>query len=56
MTSIADNAFVKCKKKLKKVTIGTKVKSIGKNAFKGINAKAKFKLPKKKHKLSSNVF
>ena len=35
VTSIGDNAFVKCKKKLKKVTIGTKVKSIGKNAFKG---------------------
>ena len=48
VTSIGVNAFNGCKK-LKTVTIrSSNLKSIGKNAFKGINAKAKFKLPKKK--------
>lgn len=48
VTSIGVNAFNGCKK-LKTVTIrSSSIKSIGKNAFKGINAKAKFKLPKKK--------
>lgn len=48
VTSIGVNAFNGCKK-LKTVTIrSSSIKSIGKNAFKGINAKVKFKLPKKK--------
>lgn len=44
------NAFKGCKK-LKKVTIkAAKLKSIGKNAFKGIYKKATFKVPKKQLK------
>lgn len=75
VTAITENAF-KNDKKLKKVTIGSNIskigknafsgcknlknisiqtssltkKSVGKNAFKGINAKAKVKVPKRKLK------
>ncbi|MBO5373262.1 MAG: family 43 glycosylhydrolase [Lachnospiraceae bacterium] len=41
VTKIANKAFQNCKK-LKKITIGDNVKSIGSNAFKGINKKAAF--------------
>ena len=48
VTSIGARAFNGCSK-LKTVTIkSSSLKSIGKNAFKGINAKVKFKLPNKK--------
>lgn len=47
---IEKNAFFKCPK-LKKITIkSTKLKSVGKNALKGIHAKAKIKVPAKKLK------
>ena len=47
VTKIAKNAFNGCKN-LKLVIIkSTKLKSIGKNAFKGVNAKIKIKVPKK---------
>ena len=50
VTAIKPKAFYGCKK-LKKITIkSNKLKKIGKQAFKGINAKAKFKVPKKKLK------
>lgn len=48
ISQIGKNAFYGCRK-LKKVTIrttGLKAKSVGKNAFKGIYAKASFKVPK----------
>lgn len=48
ITTIGANAFYGCKN-LKTVTIkSTQVKSVGKNAFKGINPKAKIKVPKSK--------
>ncbi|MBO5373260.1 MAG: leucine-rich repeat protein [Lachnospiraceae bacterium] len=43
VNKIANNAFKGCSK-LKKITIGDNVKSIGKNAFKGIHKKATFKV------------
>lgn len=46
VTAISKNAFKNCKK-LKKVIIQQGKLSIGKNAFKGINKKATFKVPKK---------
>lgn len=47
ITSIGSKAFYK-DSKLKKITFkGTKVPKIGKNAFKSINKKAVFKVPKK---------
>lgn len=46
VTAINKNAFKNCKK-LKKVIIQQGKLSIGKNAFKGINKKAAFKVPKK---------
>ena len=46
VTAISKNAFKNCKK-LKKVIIQQGKLSIGKNAFKGINKKAAFKVPKK---------
>lgn len=62
VTSISKNAFKNCRK-LKDITIEKNInsigsnafrdcknlKKIGSNAFKGINPKAKFKLPKKKY-------
>lgn len=50
VTKIGANAFNGCKN-LKKVTISSKnLKSVGKNAFKNISAKAKIKVPKNKLK------
>ena len=50
VTKIGAKAFYKCKK-LKKITIkGKKLKSVGKNAFKKIHAKAVIKVPKSKLK------
>lgn len=49
VSSISAEAFV-TNKKLKTITIGTNVKSIGKNAFKGINKKATFTVPKSRYK------
>ena len=47
VTKIGKNAFLNCKK-LKQITFkGTSVKSIGKNAFKGVPKSAKAKAPKK---------
>ena len=46
VTAISKNAFKNCKK-LKKVIIQQGKLSIGKNAFKGINKKAAFKVLKK---------
>ncbi|MDD6072523.1 MAG: leucine-rich repeat protein [Clostridiales bacterium] len=50
--NIGKSAFFGCKN-LRKITINTKLltkKSVGKNAFKGIHAKAGIKVPKNKHK------
>lgn len=48
ITKINANTFYGCKN-LKTITIkSTSLKSVGKNAFKGINAKAKIKVPKSK--------
>ncbi len=50
VTSIGAKAFSGCKA-LKKITIkSTKLKKVGKNAFKGIHAKAVIKAPKAKRK------
>lgn len=50
VTKIEANAFSGCKN-LKTITVkSTKLKSVGKNAFKGINAKAKIKVPVSKLK------
>ena len=52
VTKIGKNAFNGCRK-LAKITIKTaklKKKTIGKNSFKGISAKAVFKCPKKQKK------
>lgn len=56
ITSIGRNAFVKCKN-LKDITIkSSSLKSVGKNAFKGINKKAVIKVPKKKLKKYKKLF
>lgn len=55
VTSIADNAF-KNQKKLKKAIIGNNISKIGKNAFKGIHAKAKINVPKSKFKVYKKLF
>lgn len=48
VTEIGSQAFASCKK-LKNITIqSTALKKVGKNAYKGIQAKAKIKAPKKK--------
>ncbi len=50
VTKIEANAFNGCKN-LKTITVkSTKLKSVGKNAFKGIHAKAKIKVPSSKLK------
>lgn len=50
VVKINSKAFYK-KSKIKKVTIkSTSITSVGKNAFKGINKKAVFKVPKSKYK------
>ena len=54
VTAINKNAFKNCKK-LKKVIIQPGKISIGKNAFKGINKKAVFKVPKKNMKSYKKV-
>lgn len=46
VTSIQANAFANCKK-IKKISMGKYITSIGKNAFKNINTKAVFKVEKK---------
>ncbi|MBE5923654.1 MAG: hypothetical protein E7271_04195 [Lachnospiraceae bacterium] len=51
VTRIGKEAFSGCGK-LKKIVVKTKkLKGVGKNAFKGINPKAKFAFPKKKRKV-----
>jgi len=51
VTSINKNAFKGCKK-LKKLTIKSKyIKTIGKQAFKGVSKKCSIKAPKKKYKI-----
>lgn len=55
---IGKNAFYGCKN-LKSITVKTSLltkKNVGKNAFKGINAKAVVKVPKKKLKAYKPVF
>lgn len=47
VVSIGAKAFSKCKK-LKKIVLGKNISSIGKDAFKGIQKKAKFHVPKAK--------
>ena len=50
ITSIGSKAFANCKK-LKKITVrSTKLKTVGKNAFQKINAKAVIQVPKAKLK------
>ena len=56
VTSIGSKAFYNCKK-LKTATIKSrKLKSVGKNAFKGICKKAKVTVPKSKHKAYRKLF
>ena len=56
VTKINANAFNGCKN-LKNITVkSTKIKTVGKNAFKGINAKAKIKVPKSKLKYYKKLF
>lgn len=56
ITKINANTFYGCKN-LKTITIkSTSLKSVGKNAFKGINAKAKIKVPKSKLKSYKKLF
>lgn len=47
VTAICNNAFAKCKR-LKSIYIGKNIRSIGKNAFKGIHRKAVITCSKKK--------
>ena len=56
VTKIGSKAFYNCKK-LKSIVIkSTKIKSVGKNAFKGIHNKAKIKVPKSKVKSYIKLF
>lgn len=56
ISKINANTFYGCKN-LKTITIkSTNLKSVGKNAFKGINAKAKIKVPKSKLKSYKKLF
>jgi len=56
VTSISANAFKNCVK-LKSISIKTaNLKSVGKNALKGINKKAKIRVPKKKLKAYKKLF
>lgn len=56
INKINTNTFYGCKN-LKTITIkSTNLKSVGKNAFKGINAKAKIKVPKSKLKSYKKLF
>ncbi len=56
VTKINANAFHGCKN-LKTVTVkSTQIKTVGKNAFKGINPKAKIKVPKSKLKYYKKLF
>ena len=56
ITKINANAFYGCKN-LKTITIkSTNLKSVGKNALKGINPKAKIKVPKSKLKSYKKMF
>ena len=56
VTKINANAFNGCKN-LKTVTVkSTQIKTVGKNAFKGINAKAKIKVPKNKLSYYKKLF
>ncbi|MDE6760782.1 MAG: leucine-rich repeat domain-containing protein [Lachnospiraceae bacterium] len=56
VTKIGKNAFNGAKK-LKRITIkSTKLKSVGKNALKGISKKAVVKVPKKKYKKYKKLF
>lgn len=56
VTKIGSKAFYGCKN-LKKITVkSTKLKSIGKNAIKGIHKKAVIKVPKKQYKKYQKLF
>ncbi len=56
VVSIEKKAFANAKK-LKKITIkSTYLKSVGKNAFKGVHAKVKIKVPKSKLKAYKKLF
>lgn len=56
VTLIGKNAFQNCKN-LKTITIkSASLKSVGKNALKGINKKATIKVPKKQHKAYKKLF
>lgn len=58
ISKIGADAFSGCRK-LKKITVKTtklKTKSVGKNAFKGIYAKASFKVPKSKLSAYRKIF
>jgi hypothetical protein len=56
ITKIGKEAFSGCKK-LSKITIkSTKLKSVSKNALKGINAKATIKVPKKQLSAYKKLF
>ena len=57
IVKIADKAFMNCKK-LKKVTVGKNVKTIGRKAFANCKALKTVQIPKgfKKSKIPKNVF
>lgn len=56
ITSIGANAFSGCKALKNIVVKSTKLKTVGKNAFKGIQKKAVFKVPAKKLKVYKKLF
>lgn len=56
VTTIEKNAFYGCKK-LRTIKVkSTKIKKVGKNAFKNINSKAQIKVPAKKYKSYKKIF
>lgn len=56
MKKIGQNAFLNCKK-LKSIEIkSSQLKSVGKNALKGINKNATIKVPKKQYKKYKKLF
>lgn len=56
VSKINSNAFYGCKN-LKTVTVkSTQLKTVGKNVFKGVNAKAKIKVPKSRLKFYKKLF
>jgi len=56
VTKLGSKAFYNSKKLNSIVIKSTKIKTVGKNAFKGIHKKAKIKVPKSKVKSYTKLF